>query len=236
VEDERAYLSITVDDRVNTVQVRNQFTDDLDLTVTLESVDDGVDKIEVDGSITFVDRTMGDGDIEVDDHGNNGVLGSGEDTHIRVEFDEMGDISFTLSFDGEASGASVDKTREFTLGPEDVTDHVTKVKFQGSSNGNSDKIRILTGESNGNSGVDGVARAKLYCKDNDGEVTSNDEFGYVPVNTKLGVSNFDDGLEGSIAGVEVDIPEVDGIFKRPDSPGNGRTVSKHETEIDPFDG
>jgi len=232
VDDDEAYLGITVNEETDEVQIKNQFTDHLDLTVTLKSADSEIDAIGVEGAITFVDETGGESDIEVDDESGQGELGPGNEAHVRIEFDEAGEASFTLLFEGEASGASVDKTREFTLRPRDVTEHVTKVRFPG----NSGKLRILTGESNGNSGVDGVVRAKLYCEDDDGNVTSGDEFEYVLVNEKLGIEDFDGALDGSIAGIE--IKGIEGIFEKTDSSdnGTGNTVAKEDTKDDPFGG
>lgn len=218
VEDEEAYLSITVDDENDAVRIRNQFADDLDLTVTLESTDGVVDEVEVAGPITFVDGTSGDGDFEGGDDDDDGVLGPGEAAHVRVEFDGVGEHSVTFSFEGEASGASVDKTREFALGPEDVTDRVEKVKFPG----NSGKVRVLTTENDGGGGgVEGVVSAKSYCEDDDGAVRSSDGFEVVSVNTDLRVDDFDDDdLRGSIVGIEI---ERVGLFTRESAGNNGIT-------------
>ncbi|MFC7185849.1 hypothetical protein [Halorubrum yunnanense] len=231
VEDDEAYLGIAVDEEVDAVQIKNQFADRLDLTVTLNSADGAIGEIEAEGPITFVDGTGGESDIDVDDESGQGELGPGNEAHVRVDFDEAGEGSFALSFAGEAGGASVDKTREFTLRPRDVTGHVTEVKFPG----NSGHLRILTGESNGNSGVSGVVSAKLYCED-DGNVTSSDDFEYVLVNENLGVEDFDGDLEGSIAGIEIE--GIEGVFVKPDSSDNstGNTVATDDTKTDPFGG
>jgi len=218
VDDDEAYLGIAVDEETDGVQIKNQFTDHLDLTVTLNSADSEIDAIGVEGAITFVDETGRGSDI-IDDESDQGELGPGNEAHVQIEFDEAGEASFTLSFAGEAGGASVDKTREFTLRPKDVTEHVTKVKFSG----NNGKLRILTGESNGNSGVDGAVRAKLHCEDDEGNVTSSDGFEYVLVNEQLGIKDFDRDLGGSIAGIEIE--GLDGVFKKSDR-SNGNTVSK----------
>ena len=214
VEDENAYLGIAVDEKANAVQIKNQFADHLDLTVALNSADGVIDEIEAEGPITFVDETSRERDIDVDDESGQGKLGPGNEAHVRIDFGEAGEGSFVLTFTGEAGGASVDKTREFTFRPRDVTGQVTKIKFPGN-----DKLRILTGDSNGNSGIDGVARVKLYSEDDNGTVTSSDEFEYVPVNTNLRVGDFAGERTGSIAGIEVE--GIDGVFEKPDSPGNG---------------
>ncbi|WP_254921604.1 hypothetical protein [Halorubrum sp. Ea1] len=230
VDDENAYLGITVDEEADAVRVKNQFADRLDLTVTLMSTDGKIDATEIEGPITFVDETDGGSNIEIDAGGGRGELNPGDEARVQIELDEAGKASFVLSFSGEAGGASVDKTREFTLRPRDVTDRVTKVKFLG------DKLRILTGESNGNSGVDGVVSAKLYCEDADGNVASSDGFESVPANTNLGIGHFDDDLDGSIAGIEIE--GVNGVFEKPDSSGSGtgNTVAKDDTEESPFGG
>ncbi|WP_424014375.1 hypothetical protein ACOZ35_15350 [Halorubrum xinjiangense] len=232
VEDENAYLGIAVDEEVDAVQIKNQFADRLDLTVTLNSADGAIGEIEAEGPITFVDGTGGESDIDVDDESDQGELGPGNEAHVRIDFDEAGGGSFALSFAGEAGGASVDKTREFTLRPRDVTERVTKVKFPGKS-GN---LRILTGESRGNSGVDGVVSAKLYCEDDDGNVTSSDGFEYVLVNENLGIEDFDGGPEGTIAGIEIE--GIEGVFVKPDSSDDstGNTVATDDTKTDPFGG
>jgi hypothetical protein len=55
------------------------------------------------------------------------------------------------------------------------------------------------------------------------------------VNTNLKVSDFDGERTGSVAGIEVE--GIDGVFEKPDSPGNGSgsTVDKDDTVADPFD-
>jgi hypothetical protein len=232
VEDDEAYLGIAVDEKTDDVQIKNQFTDHLNLTVTLNSADSVIDEVEVEGPITFVDGTGGETDVDVNDESTQGELGPGNEAHVRIDFDEAGEGSFALSFAGDAGGASVDKTREFTLRPRDVTERVTKVKFPG----NSGNLRILTGESNGNSGVDGVVSAKLYCEDDDGNVTSSDGFKYVLVNENLGVEGFHGDLEGSIAGIEIE--GIKGVFVKPDSSDDstGNTVATDDTKTDPFGG
>lgn len=217
VKDENAYLSITVDDEADAVQIRNQFADDLDLTVTLESTETGVSEFKIEGPITFVDGMGDNGGIEIDDDSDGGALGSGEDAHVWVTFDEVGDVSFSLSFEGEAGGASVDKTKQFTFGPEDVTDQVKKVKFPGKSG----KLRILTTENNGGGGgVRGVVSAKLYCESDNREVRSSGGFETVPVNTNRDIDDFDGGLDGSIVGIEI---EGIGLFTRESADDDGIT-------------
>jgi len=229
VEDENAYLglkrlpaadSVTVGDETDVVKITNQFADGLDLSVIIDEQGGGIDEIEVEDPVEIVD--------EADEDESDGEdLPTGIKAHVSVKCDSPGDTSFTLTFSGHAGGASVDKTRTFSIhcDPEendetatgsDVTDSITGVKF----NGGSEKIRILTTENNGGGGgTDGNVKAKLYCEDG-GDVSSSDGYEEVPVNEDLRIGDFDDDdLTGSIVGVEID--GISGVYLKPDNPGKG---------------
>ena len=89
----------------DTVQVKNQFSDPLDLTVDVESTGGVVD----------------DEDISVDDVPKGGnKLGVGDEAFVAVTCDTNGDGRLTLSLEGTAGGAVVEATRQFRVSCLDV--------------------------------------------------------------------------------------------------------------------
>ncbi|ELZ59392.1 MULTISPECIES: hypothetical protein [Halorubrum] len=246
VEDEKAYLGIEGHpDDEGGLQIKNQFAGALSLDLTATVVGpDGEYEAEVE-----TERDDGEIEIEVeiesDDGGGSGFervdIGLGQRAVVNVDFEGSESVDLELSFSGTVAdgGATVDKTRKYTVsggddedgegavgGSSEVASDVTMVKFFGSG----DKVRILTTEnSGGGGGTTGVVDAKLYCEVND-SVTSNDEFESVHVNTDLYPDAFDESLTGDIVGVE--IAEFDGVFVAPEN-GGGR-VEPSETETEPF--
>jgi Protein of unknown function (DUF1102). len=103
------------------VRIQNQFSDPLDLTVTVESTEGVVSEDSVD----IDDRLAGDGE-----------LGIGHEAFVAVNCEGSGEGHVKLFFDGEADGATVEKTRTFDVSCLDVD-------FNG-GNGN--------GNGNGNNG------------------------------------------------------------------------------------
>ncbi|WP_144050406.1 hypothetical protein [Halorubrum persicum] len=87
------------------VQIKNQFSDPLDLTV----------------NVSKAAGVVSDGDIRVDEPLKDGnKLGIGDDAFVAVTCGDSGNGQLTLSLDGTAGGATVEVTRQFAVSCLDV--------------------------------------------------------------------------------------------------------------------
>lgn len=198
VEDENAYLglerlpaadSVTVGDKTEVVKITNQFADGLDLSVIIDDPGDGIDEIEVEEPVEIVEEDDGD-------ESEGEELSPGNEAYISVECATPGDTSFTLSFSGDAGGASVDKTRTFEItcestdttcetcesGGTELT--VTDVEFL-----NSGKVKIQA------DGGDEVC-AKAYISQGEGGDPQWTPYTPVPVGENLQAKQFCWGNNG----------------------------------------
>lgn len=236
VKDENAYLGLDDDAGAGLVQIKNQFPGGLDLAVTaaLESGNGAVEVEKDDGDINISIGLSGDADDD----------GSAQENRVDItiplanqaiitadvssECHGDGSVDLELAFSGEVSetGTTVDKTRTFSVDYEpedDMTDQVTKVKFPGES----DKLSILTTQSNGSGGdPEGKVTAKLYCESNEEVASSN--YDCVPVNENVDETDFDGDCKGSIIGVN-----ISGIGFFENNRDNGNTVSRTEAGDSP---
>ncbi|MDB2223861.1 hypothetical protein PM023_04130 [Halorubrum ezzemoulense] len=236
VEDDEAYLGLNqtanlvpLGEQTDVVRIQNQFASPLDLSVVVEDKDD-VDTVvieneaveivaECDGRKESESNDEESEDCEMDDD----VLCPGDTALVSVVCDELDEAEFELRFCGNAGEASVEKTRSFEV---KCVDPIEGVQFVG-SNGNS-----VSSESSGKSGNTGnvkirtqsgssnrTIRATAYYRDSGGNTRK--EQGDVSVNKPLKPSKFNI-TDGPIVGIRVE--GIQGVYKRPDNPGNGNFV------------
>ena len=123
VDDDEAYLGLEAESEITAfgrstdiVEIRNSFTDELTLTVSVDETNRVVEDITVAGEEPPTELTLAPGD----------------DEWVAVTCEQIGEASFILQFSGATGSASVEKTREFDEIPVSPVD---KVEFKGNGNG-----------------------------------------------------------------------------------------------------